>query len=159
MAAELSPSTPILIETNELDFTSSQIIASNMTDVTWSWSLSLPRTEGTNISFSASGNSLTVSYFDNIGLFQLQTIDYLTDGTKSSLTSVTSWDDVNNESDIIKMLSSDKTTMNVDLSVTATGTSSDPETGATSESSVSGNYVITIYTDYSINRDILLSRL
>ena len=159
MAAELSPTDGLLIETNELDFTSSQITASNMSDVTWNWSLSPSRTEDKDISIISSGNILTVSYFDNIGLFQLETIDYLTNGSKSSLTSVRSWDDVNNESDIIKMLSSDKTTINIDLSVTATGTLTDSETGATSESTVSGNYTITVYTDYSINRDILLSRL
>ena len=137
MAAELSPTEELLIETNELDFTASQITVSEMTDITWNWSLSPSRTEDTNISITPSEAGLSVSYFDNIGLFQLEAIDYLTDGTKSSLTSVTSWEDVNNESDIIKMISSDKTEINVSLSVTATGTSTDSETGAESESTVS----------------------
>ena len=159
MAAELSPVDGILIETNELDFIASQITVSEMSDITWSWSLSPSRTEDTNISVTSSEAGLTVSYFDNIGLFQLETIDYLTDRTKSSLTSVSSWEDLNNESDIIKMISSSQTTINIDLSVTATGTSTDPETGASSESTVSGNYTVTVYTDYSINRDILLNRL
>ena len=157
--ASLSPSSGYIIETTELVYTSSTISAVGFSSVSWEWSLTedygTPSgAEDRNITITPSGMSLNVSYYDYIILFPIITIDYLTDGNSESRTSVTDWDDMTGESDIVKMQEDGKSWCQWTLDVTATGTDT-----AGFPANTSGTYTIRVYSNYDTNRDVLISKV
>ena len=147
----LSPSGGILWTTTEDVYVDADI-TSSVNVIEWTWDVQgttgSPPDNPPNIVVTPDGNVLNVAYVDNSGLFPLQFIRYLMpDGTPVV---VQEWDDVPAVAlspEIVAMRAGDTNLLEWQLTANA----------QTNMGTDTGIYTLRIFSNYSVNRDILIA--
>ena len=149
MTVSLSPTGGALIITSEINYVSETITASSedLPIVLWEWDISPPMVGNFTVNYD--DTSLTVNYVSADGLFPFL-VTYL-DANDNEVT-VTKWadvpTDVQDSPEIMAMLASLINNKVWNLTVTATDSASN---------SVTENYTLQVYANYTANRDTLVA--
>lgn len=131
----------------------------------WEWSVSPAPPDGLVV--EASGATLTAGWRSPpLGLFPLETIDYIIAGTDTQQASATRWQDVPHGVEVVRFMPSSQNARVYTINVTAHGTimpaaGPDPAAPAPVPEPVtaSGRFQIVVEHEYTANRDILKERI